>query len=332
MGIVFSTMGWIRLSIGLLLATFSDAKPSEQVSLLSETPVDVTSTGAPAYWSAQCGDRTYVGSYTLMMEWNDCKDYCRYFPHAGELGHTFQFADILDQDIMECLRYNMNAQYTPGNGYAGHYWAGGRKVSDGVYVWDSGEKFEFDDFVGSPGNDPYIHLTPGNNYAWNLKSDKNDRNNGCLCKSEQPSSEIVKTTSGCREGWTDTGSKCVYIVWDGKRWEDAFDRCHQLGGELVSWNDRGEFMGIKFFLLEQCQVINPGCKANWFWTGGKCDNEEQIYLWNDSSDPVPMDFGWAPWEPAACSAALLYPGASPWLQTGGLGAGYFPICQWNGTN
>ena len=57
-----------------------------------------------------------VGSYTLMMDWAQCRDYCTYFPHSVELGHTFSFADILDVDTMECL--NMNNQYTPGNVYA----------------------------------------------------------------------------------------------------------------------------------------------------------------------------------------------------------------------
>ena len=35
---------------------------------------DVTSSSAPAYWSAECGDRTYVGSYTLVMDWAECRD------------------------------------------------------------------------------------------------------------------------------------------------------------------------------------------------------------------------------------------------------------------
>ena len=78
-----------------------------------------------------------------MMEWAQCRDYCAYFPHATELGHTFSFADILDTDTMECLRYNMNNQYTPGNGFAGHYWAGGYRGGDSQYRCDSGAVFEF---------------------------------------------------------------------------------------------------------------------------------------------------------------------------------------------
>ena len=64
----------------------------------SEKIKDVTSSSAPAYWNAVCGDRTYVGSYTLMMDWTECRDNCQYFPHAGEHGHSFTFADILDTD------------------------------------------------------------------------------------------------------------------------------------------------------------------------------------------------------------------------------------------
>ena len=79
---------------------------------------------------------------------------------------------------MEFLRFNMMQQYSPGNRYAGHYWAGG-------YRRDSREPSEFGDFVANPGEEPYVHLTPGNNHAWNTKSNENDRINGCLCKSQQ---------------------------------------------------------------------------------------------------------------------------------------------------
>ena len=180
------TSGFRKGNMTLLLLLTSivlvSGKPAgdEEFSLIAEPVPDLTSGSAPAYWSAECGGRTYVGSYTLMMDWAQCKDYCAYFPHAAELGHTFSFADITDSDTMECLRYNMNSQYTPGNGYDGHYWAGGYRGGDGQYRWDSGAPFTYDDFVDvdNRGNEPYVHLTPGNN-----KSDTNDRNNGCLCMS-----------------------------------------------------------------------------------------------------------------------------------------------------
>ena len=117
-----------------------------------------------------------------MIDWAECMNFC-WNTLSLELGQPFAFADILDADTMECLRFNMNNQYTPGNGYAGHYWAGGYRGADGEYRWDSGAPFTFDDFVDNRGDEPYVHLTPGNNYSWNTKSDQNDRNNGCLCKS-----------------------------------------------------------------------------------------------------------------------------------------------------
>merc|ERR1712110_345904 len=175
------------------LALVSGKPASEDVSFVAEPVIDLTSGDAPAYWSAECGGRTYVGSYTLMMDWAQCRDYCTYFPHAAELGHTFSFADILDADTMECLRFNMNNQYTPGNGYDGHYWAGGHRGGDGQYRWDSGAVFDFDDFVGNPGEDPYLHLTPGNNYKWNTKNDQDDSNIGCLCKSQEPTYETERS-------------------------------------------------------------------------------------------------------------------------------------------
>ena len=76
----------------------------------------------------------YLGSYTVMMDWAECRDYCKYFPHADQLGHQLVFADILDSDTMEYLRYNMNEQYQPGNGYAGYYWAGGYRAEDGHFI------------------------------------------------------------------------------------------------------------------------------------------------------------------------------------------------------
>merc|ERR1712154_661370 len=157
------------------LVTLTPGAPSLQQSKLAERLSDVSSSFAPEFWSAECGGRTYTGTYTVMMDWPDCRDYC-------QSHHSAQFADILDSDTMGCLRFNMKEQYSPGNGYAGHYWAGGYKGEDGQYRWDSGEQFHFNDFIDNPGNKPFIHLTSGNNYKWNLKSDRNDRNNGCLCK------------------------------------------------------------------------------------------------------------------------------------------------------
>ena len=63
-----------------LLLAFTSATPVEKISHLSEIVRDVTSSSAPAYWNAECGGRTYVGSYTLMMDWAECRDYCQYFP------------------------------------------------------------------------------------------------------------------------------------------------------------------------------------------------------------------------------------------------------------
>ena len=79
-----------------LFIAFASSTPVDKISITSEVIKDVTLSSASAYWSADCGDRTYFGS-------------------------------------------------------------------DGQYRWDSGEPFTYDDFVGNPGTDPYIHLPPGNN-------------------------------------------------------------------------------------------------------------------------------------------------------------------------
>ena len=202
-----------------------------------------------------------------MMDWAECRDYCQYFPHAGELGHSFTFADILDTDTMECLRYNMNQQYTPGNGYAGHYWIGGQRGGDGQYMWDSGEPFTFDDFVGNPGNEPYIHLTPGNNYQWNTKSDQNDRNNGCLCKSQETVEKKNEVAGLCEEGWIGPiNGKCVTLpepsiisnLGGGEmmNWGDSQMYCELLGGQLVEWDNYGEFIALSTLAVEE--FLNTG--------------------------------------------------------------------------
>ena len=118
------------ISTSLLLSLVSGLPSQPRQSLLSSSVSDVTSSSAPASWTAQCGGRTYLGTYTVMMDWAECRDYC-------QLGHQLVFADILDGDTMDCLRYNMDLQYTPGNGYAGHYWAGGYRGEDGQYRYST---------------------------------------------------------------------------------------------------------------------------------------------------------------------------------------------------
>ena len=276
--------------------TLVSGKPaSEDVSWVAEPVIDLTSGDAPAYWSAECGDRTYVGSYTLMMDWAQCRDYCSYFPHAAELGHTFHFADILDTDTMECLRFNMDNQYTPGNGYAGHYWAGGYRGGDGQYRWDSGAAFEFNDFVGNPGEDPYIHLTPGNNYQWNTKNDQDDRNNGCLCKSEELSTNVkVRDDPYCPLGWYSYGHKCVRFTADNKKsWIDAYGYCAHYGSELLAWRSEAEYRMNKFF-WDELQVVTGIAWAS--WTGGYRQVEQMgDWAWNNVTDDwIPEQYGWYP--------------------------------------
>ena len=72
------------------LALISAKPASEDVSLVAEPVPDLTSGSAPAYWSAECGDRTYVGSYTLMMDWAQCRDYCRPSPTCEVTGRSKQ--------------------------------------------------------------------------------------------------------------------------------------------------------------------------------------------------------------------------------------------------
>ena len=266
---------------------------------MAEPVLDLPSGSAPAYWSAECGGRTYVGSYTLMMDWAQCRDYCTYFPHSAELGYTFSFADILDADTMECLRFNMNNQYTPGNGYAGHYWAGGYRGGDGQYRWDSGAVFEFNDFVGNPGEDPYLHLTPGNKYQLNTKNDQDDRNNGCLCKSEQATSEVQPKVSECPGGWIDLGFSCFHRTELLMIAAEAYERCQVYDAELVSWRDEEEFKVLSYYLQEwavanheYCLHSDMGAECNIYWTTANDIKYEGDWVWGNSSNFVDRTYGW----------------------------------------
>merc|ERR1719330_2307791 len=287
--------------LSLLSLVFGKPAGDDQ-SLTAEVVPDLTSASAPAYWSAECGGRTYVGSYTLMMDWAQCRDYCSYFPHAAELGHTFSFADITDVDTMECLRFNMNQQYTPGNGFDGHYWAGGYRGGDGQYRWASGAVFEFDDFVGNPGEDPYIHLTPGNNYQWNTKNDQDDRNNGCLCKSQELAKEVdEKSRSVCPVGWYSVGEKCIRWTYNNKiTWWNAYDYCQHLGAEMVTWRSEGEFLTLQFFIKELYSQAGHS-EGIAVWTGAnlpKWSEWKDFFFNNNTMDFVPMDYGWAVGKPS----------------------------------
>jgi len=275
------------------LVVLVTGKPSEQISLKSKTIQDVTPSSAPVYWTAECGDRTYVGSYTLMMDWAECRDYCQYFPHAGELGHSFTFADILDTDTMECLRYNMNQQYTPGNGYAGHYWAGGYRGEDGQYRWDSGAPFDFHDFIDNPGDEPYIHLTPGNNYQWNTKRDLKD--SGCLCKSEQSAKEKKITGSVCPVGWIDIGPYCIYIVPHKMTRNDSRSICQGFGGDLISWFDKSEYMPLYIWTQEMCLDPQHDYDCNDLWTNANDLLITGVYMWGDGPELLATEY----WEPTA---------------------------------
>ena len=204
-----------------------------------------------------------------------------------------------------------NNQYTPGNGYDGHYWAGGYRGGDGQYRWDSGAVFEFNDFVGNPGEDPYLHLTPGNNYQWNTKNDQDDTNNGCLCKSQEPTYETERS-SICPVGWYSVGEKYTrWTIINKMVWTDAYDYCQHIGAELITWRTEGEWLTLKFFMLELFQencldIENPYCNSAGLatWTGANIPPwyiEE--YPWrdfffnNNTMDFVPMDYAWAPGSP-----------------------------------
>ena len=69
------------------------------MSLKAEVLPIIQASSGPAYWSAQCGDHTYAGSYTQMMDWAACMDYCS-FTLSAVFGQSFRFADILDADNM----------------------------------------------------------------------------------------------------------------------------------------------------------------------------------------------------------------------------------------
>lgn len=92
-------------------------------------------------------------------------------------------ADIESKEEWELIRRYL-LQTNVDNGLANHYWLGGYlDQGDGQMHWLTGNPMVFNDFIaGEPSGNPYIHITPGNNYSWNTKDDKQDTNNGYVCK------------------------------------------------------------------------------------------------------------------------------------------------------
>jgi len=266
-----------------------------EISLASEIERDVSAASSdPPYWSAECGDRTFIGSYTVTMEWSDCSNYCKYFPHAGEFGHTFAFADILDNDTNKCLRDYMMSQYTPGSVYAGQYWVGGHKGADGQFMWHSGEQFSFEDFVDNPGDEDYISLKPSNNYNWDTQGDLNEKNSGCLCKSQETTSEKVLRDSECHSGWIDLGPYCIHPTLQPMNWTESRIRCQAQGADLISWYDESEYMPLHFWILEVCVNNDAGlCRA--YWTSGNDLMFPGDWVWGDGPEYVPFEY----WEDGA---------------------------------
>ena len=66
----------IFLLIASSITLASGKSVGEGMSLKAEVLQDVQATSAPAYWSAQCGDKTFAASYTQMMDWAQCMNYC----------------------------------------------------------------------------------------------------------------------------------------------------------------------------------------------------------------------------------------------------------------
>ena len=53
---------WLLLEFFSPFIAFASSTPVDKISITSEVIKDVTLSSALAYWSADCGDRTYVGS------------------------------------------------------------------------------------------------------------------------------------------------------------------------------------------------------------------------------------------------------------------------------
>jgi len=270
-----------------------------EISLASELEKDVSASSVPPYWSVECGDRTFIGSYTVMMDWPDCSNYCKYFPHSGELGHTFTFADILDNDINKCLRDYMVSQYIPGTGYEGQYWVGGYKGEDGQFKWHSGEQFSFENFVDKPGDEEYISLKPSNNYHWDTQGDQNKRNSGCLCKSQETTSEKILRDSECQSGWTDLGPFCIRPTLQLMNWNDSRIRCQAQGADLVSFSDDSEYMPLHFWLMENC--VNNDAMCHRWWTSGNDFMFPGDWMWGEGPEYVPFEY-WNNGEPSGGGA------------------------------
>ena len=129
-----------------------------------------------------CGRHEYLGFPRTLQDWTECEETC-----LGLGAPKFHFAEIEDQAEWECVKANLLSYYIADNSNdkpAWHFWLAGERQLDGSYGWISGRPMTVTDFVGNPGDDPYLHITPGNQYLWNTKRQEDDTNNGCLCYRE----------------------------------------------------------------------------------------------------------------------------------------------------
>ena len=61
------------------------------------------------------------------------------------------------------------------------YWAGAQR--EGGFHWNTGAPMLFTDFYqGANKGKPYLHLNYDNDFAWDTKNDRNDRDNRYICK------------------------------------------------------------------------------------------------------------------------------------------------------
>ena len=129
------------------------------------------------------------------------------------------------------------------------------------------------------------------------------RNNGCLCKSVEGSNTFEARASECDAGWSDVGSKCVFIsngtghgdsLGDGNfLWPMARDFCQSLGGELASWADKAQWIPLRIFAREFAVTYPswPACYDG-VWTAATDLVTEGDWRWGEGGDDMPMDFGW----------------------------------------
>ncbi|XP_038142956.1 galactose-specific lectin nattectin-like [Cyprinodon tularosa] len=90
------------------------------------------------------------------------------------------------------------------------------------------------------------------------------------------------TTGDCPPEWSWYENRCFHFVEDKKSWADAESHCLSVGGNLASFQSKGEYNFIRDLVHKESGQKNT-------WVGAHDAVKEGFWMWSDGAK-----FGFAP--------------------------------------